>query len=78
MGDADTAVIRVYHSVALINGADTEANGSSVDLSLFKTIKIDSTQTSKDVVNVLAAKLKIQDTSRFCLYSLDSHINSSK
>lgn len=74
------AIIRVYHSVDLVEGCTSQigdCNGQIIDLTMFKTIKISGAMYTKDIIGILAQKLKMGDTSNYCIYSIDSQFNKS-
>lgn len=71
------SVVRIYHSVNLVRGC-TATIGESVDVTMFKTIKITGGMNCGDIISILAQKLALGDDSQYNLYSLDTQLNSSK
>ena len=77
--NSNTVVVRIYHSVTVVDGCSIQANGKSesLDISMFKTIKLTSTTTAKQVIDTLSQKLTLKDRENFFLYSVDAQTNSS-
>ena len=77
--NTNTVVVRIFHSVTVVDGCSTKDTGKneSLDISMFKTIKLTSKTSSKQVIDILSQKLTLKDRENFSLYSVDAQTNSS-
>ena len=72
-----SAVVRVHHSVDVIDGCSTTKNVEIIDITMFKTLKITNTTSAEEIIRILSQKLTLKDRDKFNIYTLDSQYNNS-